>query len=450
MAISIDSPALDDSKPVAPSTPAPALVNMAQLPASLLMQSTAPSSSSSTPVVASQQLLSTPPASSSSQSPYAEDVPFGTQAPGGSPITITTTVGSGPNKRKEVMTLPLPPGALPPRKRAKTKDEKEQRRIERIMRNRQAAHASREKKRRHVEELEKRCVSLTSENEKLHSGFSQVQTQNSQLFEQFKRLASLVESARSSGDLSALDTAKLMDEATSTLKPVEVPTPTPMDDDMVFSYSATAPNSPGAMSPDSRDEYDAPLPTSTTTTPASSSTTTTTLSSSTATVTGPSPSNNNNNKGAQAPNVSPTTATSNPSTSKTSSAAQEPVDAAKQSKRKASKISVDSTASPVKTEIKTESVEQAGTAPTTPAIKTEPADDIVLNAAASPESYSPGLESESGSPGSTPSLSSSSSVASSPRSYPLDIMFKTEHDAFPISFGLLETRSHHPAEMMCT
>ncbi|KAG0680404.1 hypothetical protein C6P40_004493 [Pichia californica] len=43
---------------------------------------------------------------------------------------------------------------LPPRKRARTEAEKEQRRVERIIRNRKAAHASREKKRKHVEQLE--------------------------------------------------------------------------------------------------------------------------------------------------------------------------------------------------------------------------------------------------------------------------------------------------------
>lgn len=45
-------------------------------------------------------------------------------------------------------------GNLPPRKRARTDAEKEQRRIERILRNRKAAHASREKKRKHVAKLE--------------------------------------------------------------------------------------------------------------------------------------------------------------------------------------------------------------------------------------------------------------------------------------------------------
>ncbi|WBF12404.1 hypothetical protein N7582_001697 [Saccharomyces uvarum] len=51
---------------------------------------------------------------------------------------------------------------LPPRKRAKTKEEKEQRRIERILRNRRAAHQSREKKRLHLQYLEKKCSLLES------------------------------------------------------------------------------------------------------------------------------------------------------------------------------------------------------------------------------------------------------------------------------------------------
>lgn len=106
--------------------------------------------------------------------PSESNVSSPEQSPSSPPITITTTVGSGPNKRKEVMTLPLPPGALPPRKRAKTKDEKEQRRIERIMRNRQAAHASREKKRRHVEDLENKCVFLESENEQLRGAYDEL------------------------------------------------------------------------------------------------------------------------------------------------------------------------------------------------------------------------------------------------------------------------------------
>ncbi|CUS22740.1 LAQU0S06e04962g1_1 [Lachancea quebecensis] len=49
---------------------------------------------------------------------------------------------------------------LPPRKRAKTKEEKEQRRIERILRNRRAAHQSREKKRLHLQHLERKACLL--------------------------------------------------------------------------------------------------------------------------------------------------------------------------------------------------------------------------------------------------------------------------------------------------
>jgi transcriptional activator HAC1 len=50
--------------------------------------------------------------------------------------------------------LPEPKTNLPPRKRAKTADEKEQRRIERVKRNRLAAHNSRERKRAEVEALQ--------------------------------------------------------------------------------------------------------------------------------------------------------------------------------------------------------------------------------------------------------------------------------------------------------
>ncbi|SGZ56279.1 CIC11C00000000665 [Sungouiella intermedia] len=47
------------------------------------------------------------------------------------------------------MTVSVDPNfksSLPPRKRAKTEEEKEQRRVERILRNRRAAHASRERR----------------------------------------------------------------------------------------------------------------------------------------------------------------------------------------------------------------------------------------------------------------------------------------------------------------
>lgn len=51
---------------------------------------------------------------------------------------------------------------LPPRKRARTQEEKEQRKIERILRNRRAAHQSREKKRVHLQRLERKCKLMES------------------------------------------------------------------------------------------------------------------------------------------------------------------------------------------------------------------------------------------------------------------------------------------------
>lgn len=56
--------------------------------------------------------------------------------------------------------LPEPKTNLPPRKRAKTEDEKEQRRVERVLRNRRAAQSSRERKRQEVEALERRTKDL--------------------------------------------------------------------------------------------------------------------------------------------------------------------------------------------------------------------------------------------------------------------------------------------------
>lgn len=64
-------------------------------------------------------------------------------------------VQSKPAKKRKSwgQQLPEPKTTLPPRKRAKTDDEKEQRRIERIKRNRAAAHNSRERKRQEAEVL---------------------------------------------------------------------------------------------------------------------------------------------------------------------------------------------------------------------------------------------------------------------------------------------------------
>ncbi|KAK3331304.1 hypothetical protein B0H66DRAFT_95043 [Apodospora peruviana] len=73
-----------------------------------------------------------------------------------------TSSDKKPTKKRKSwgQVLPEPKTNLPPRKRAKTEDEKEQRRVERVLRNRRAAQSSRERKRQEVEGLEQRTKQL--------------------------------------------------------------------------------------------------------------------------------------------------------------------------------------------------------------------------------------------------------------------------------------------------
>lgn len=76
--------------------------------------------------------------------------------------------------------LPEPKTNLPPRKRAKTEDEKEQRRVERVLRNRRAAQSSRERKRLEVEALEKK-------NKELEAALNHARQANLLLAEELKK-----------------------------------------------------------------------------------------------------------------------------------------------------------------------------------------------------------------------------------------------------------------------
>ncbi|KAF2096984.1 hypothetical protein NA57DRAFT_57595 [Rhizodiscina lignyota] len=91
--------------------------------------------------------------------------------------------------------LPEPKTTLPPRKRAKTADEKEQRRIERVKRNRLAAHNSRERKR---EEMDK----LQIVNDGLVAQLAAMQKQMAQLQEELKQFRAGKTPAISSFDFS--------------------------------------------------------------------------------------------------------------------------------------------------------------------------------------------------------------------------------------------------------
>ncbi|KAI0537965.1 hypothetical protein GGR58DRAFT_470021 [Xylaria digitata] len=102
------------------------------------------------------------------------------------PVPTATPAADGekkPVKKRKSwgQVLPEPKTNLPPRKRAKTEDEKEQRRVERVLRNRRAAQSSRERKRQEVEALEQR-------NAALESALLSQQKQNMALMEELSKL----------------------------------------------------------------------------------------------------------------------------------------------------------------------------------------------------------------------------------------------------------------------
>ncbi|KAF3930130.1 hypothetical protein ABW19_dt0207661 [Dactylella cylindrospora] len=84
--------------------------------------------------------------------------------------------------------LPTPTTNLPPRKRAKTEAEKEQRRIERVLRNRAAAHSSRERKRAEQEALEKRKKEIEVENEEMKTKLARLEFEYQEFQSKYKEL----------------------------------------------------------------------------------------------------------------------------------------------------------------------------------------------------------------------------------------------------------------------
>lgn len=102
--------------------------------------------------------------------------------------------------------LPIPKTNLPPRKRAKTEDEKEQRRIERVLRNRAAAQTSRERKRLEVEKLENEKKAMEEQNTFLLKRLSQMEAENNRLSQQIAHLSGDRASSRSTTPLSAIST----------------------------------------------------------------------------------------------------------------------------------------------------------------------------------------------------------------------------------------------------
>ncbi|KAI0008211.1 hypothetical protein F4779DRAFT_642125 [Xylariaceae sp. FL0662B] len=103
------------------------------------------------------------------------------------------TAEKKPTKKRKSwgQVLPEPKTNLPPRKRAKTEDEKEQRRVERVLRNRRAAQSSRERKRQEVEALELR-------NQQLEDLLLKQQKTNEMLMDELNKLRRNPDASRSS------------------------------------------------------------------------------------------------------------------------------------------------------------------------------------------------------------------------------------------------------------
>ena len=82
------------------------------------------------------------------------------------------------------------------RKRAKTEDEKEQRRIERVLRNRQAAQSSRERKRQEVEKLEGEKQSIEQQNAALKQQLMTVEHEKWLLRQQVAKMTAQMEAIK--------------------------------------------------------------------------------------------------------------------------------------------------------------------------------------------------------------------------------------------------------------
>ncbi|EDN95779.1 hypothetical protein SS1G_11658 [Sclerotinia sclerotiorum 1980 UF-70] len=102
---------------------------------------------------------------------FDDDSMFGDDMTGemGGSLAGTPAPEKKPVKKRKSwgQQLPEPKTNLPPRKRAKTEDEKEQRRVERVLRNRRAAQTSRERKRQEVEALEAQKQQIERRNRDL-------------------------------------------------------------------------------------------------------------------------------------------------------------------------------------------------------------------------------------------------------------------------------------------
>ncbi|KAI8936970.1 hypothetical protein NX059_006198 [Plenodomus lindquistii] len=130
-----------------------------------------PQCTDSVPATIKMEQLEVFDASSPHESTMSTSEPSSTPAPSGSDSKAV-------KKRKSWgQVLPEPKTSLPPRKRAKTDDEKEQRRIERVKRNRLAAHNSRERKRQEYDLLQEEKNKMENDLNNYRSQMAQMKAE---------------------------------------------------------------------------------------------------------------------------------------------------------------------------------------------------------------------------------------------------------------------------------
>ncbi|KAI3327092.1 hypothetical protein HD806DRAFT_382751 [Xylariaceae sp. AK1471] len=198
------------------------------------------------------------------------------------PTTPTAQGAEGekkPTKKRKSwgQVLPEPKTNLPPRKRAKTEDEKEQRRVERVLRNRRAAQSSRERKRQEVEALEQR-------NAALEAALLNQQKQNIVLLEELSNLRRGAGAAsRSSSPFDAFQPSPLtlsqplfQESANGT-----APAHPGMMDDFILMPEQDGTVDPASISPELNPIADSDMKTASTTTTAETETSTATTVTST-------------------------------------------------------------------------------------------------------------------------------------------------------------------------
>ncbi|KAH9223301.1 hypothetical protein DL95DRAFT_353461 [Leptodontidium sp. 2 PMI_412] len=121
---------------------------------------------------------------------YDDESMFGGSMNGGSTAGTPAPEKKPVKKRKSWgQQLPEPKTNLPPRKRAKTEDEKEQRRVERVLRNRRAAQSSRERKRQEVEALEAQKLAVEQTNQDLMRRLADAEAKNALLERQLEQMS---------------------------------------------------------------------------------------------------------------------------------------------------------------------------------------------------------------------------------------------------------------------